>query len=204
LPVLHGDMNDRPSWCELEHFRVADLAAGTEQVWQAVHRANKLVVVDGECKVTLPGGSKVVAPGDTTDLPAGEHILSSSGSARVVALGGHWGDDCGGVGVFTVDRAEQPGDRGDPVTYAKNTNFDRHYHDCDEYWIIVDGHGTASSEDVLYEVKPGDCVATRMGDHHDLPAVEQLVRGVYFETTMRGQRRSGHLWEHTHGPAKRA
>lgn len=202
MPVLRGDMSDRPSWCELEHFRIVPIGGGAEHVWNAGHTANKLVVVDSECRVDSTDGSRMVEAGGSADLPAGEHVLSSPRAAKVVELGGCWGEDCGGVGVFTVERATQPGDRGDRVTYPKNTNFDRHYHDCDEYWIIIDGRGTASSEDVLYEVRPGDCVATRMGDHHDLPLVEQLVRGVYFETTMRGQRRRGHLWEHTHGPAR--
>jgi mannose-6-phosphate isomerase-like protein (cupin superfamily) len=116
-------------------------------------------------------------------------------------IGGHWGAETGGSGVFTVAESDEPSNPGDPVDYERRTRFDNHYHDCDEYWLIVDGRGTAVSEGRHSEIGPGDCVATRMGDHHDLPLAPEPVRGVYFETTLKGQRRLGHLWEHTHGPA---
>jgi mannose-6-phosphate isomerase-like protein (cupin superfamily) len=48
---------------------------------------------------------------------------------------------------------------------------------------------------------PGDCLAIGMGHHHDFPLVTLPVRAVYFETTLEGEKRRGHLWEHTHGPA---
>jgi mannose-6-phosphate isomerase-like protein (cupin superfamily) len=57
------------------------------------------------------------------------------------------------------------------------------------------------SEGKRYEVRPGDCVATGMGHHHDFAEVLEPVQGVYLETTLEGQQRRGHLWEHTHGPA---
>ncbi len=53
-----------------------------------------------------------------------------------------------------------------------------------------------------YEMKPGDCLATGMGHHHDMTLVHEPVRGVYFETTLEGQKRRGHLWDHTHGLAE--
>lgn len=203
MPVLRGDMSRRPAWCELEHFAVVRLSTQDSQVWPACHLANKLVVVDGTCTVD----GKRVAEGGSLDVPTGDWVLAGDGPAIVVVLGGRWGEDIGGAGVFGVSRAEpdeKPYFAGDPAGYPKHTLFDRHYHDCDEYWIIVSGAGTASSEDVLYEIGPGDCVATRMGHHHDFPLVEAPVRAVFFETTMRGQRRRGHLWEHTHGPARPA
>ncbi len=60
----------------------------------------------------------------------------------------------------------------------------------------------AVSERKHYEVGPGDCLAIGMGHHHDLPIVTEPVRAVFFETTLEGQKRRGHLWEHTHGPAE--
>lgn len=35
------------------------------------------------------------------------------------------------------------------------------------------------------------------------PQVFETIKGVYFETTLQGQKRLGHLWEHTHGPGRR-
>lgn len=198
MPVLHGDMSERPGWCELEWFEIVTHTAGVGRVWQARHAANKLVVVEGNCRI----GDISVDVGGSVDVSAGDHAVVSDGAATVVELGGHWGADFGGAGIFGVVRADEQNDAGDPTEYPKHTNFDRHYHDCDEYWIVVTGSGTASSEDVLYEVGPGDCVATRMGHHHDFPLVEQPVRAVFFETTMDGRKRRGHLWEHTHGPAE--
>ena len=58
------------------------------------------------------------------------------------------------------------------------------------------------SEGVTYDVGPGDCIATGMGFHHDFPRVREPVKAVYFETTMEGQKRRGHLWNHTHGTAE--
>jgi mannose-6-phosphate isomerase-like protein (cupin superfamily) len=201
MPVLHGDMNQRPSWCELEHFEIVSLPPSGRIMWKAEHKANKMVVVEGEGKIALTTEFRAVSRGSSLDVPAGAYAIHAEGPATLVTLGGHWGEDCGGAGIFGVRRAEKPGDIGDPVTYPKHTAFDRHYHDCDEYWILVTGRGTASSEDVSYDVGPGDCVATRMGHHHDFPLVEDPVLAVFFETTMRGQMRRGHLWEHTHGPA---
>jgi mannose-6-phosphate isomerase-like protein (cupin superfamily) len=41
-----------------------------------------------------------------------------------------------------------------------------------------------------------------MGHHHDMPSVNSPVQAVYFETTLAGDKRTGHLWNHTHGPAR--
>jgi len=72
-------------------------------------------------------------------------------------------------------------------------------HDCDEYWIILKGSGIAVSENVEYKFSAGDCIVTKAGDHHDIPIIYEEVFGVYFETTLIGKKRIGHLWTHTHG-----
>ena len=60
------------------------------------------------------------------------------------------------------------------------------------------------SEDKFFDVGPGDCVATGMGWHHDVPCVEGggTLKAVWFEGTLEGQKRVGHLWEPKHGPAR--
>jgi mannose-6-phosphate isomerase-like protein (cupin superfamily) len=201
MPVLREDMKGRPGWCELERFAIVAIHPAEEVRWRPEHPANKLVVADGRCRLRSADGERSLDAGDTIDVAPAEHTITADQAATVVELEGHWEAECGGVGIFRVANAEHRTDVGDPVTYPKNTDFDRHYHDCDEYWILVSGGGTAVSEDISYEVGPGDCVATQMGHHHDLPSVAEPVLGVYFETTMRGQRRRGHLWERVHGPA---
>lgn len=193
-----NEMASAPGWCELEHYVIASIEPGATYSWHATHPANKLVVVDGGGVL----GDDALERGKPVDVPPGDYIVTAGTEpTTLVTLGGHWGDDCGGSGLFGAAESEELGDPGDPVDYPKRTRFDRHYHDCDEYWILVTGRGTASSENVLYEVGPGDCVATRMGHHHDFPLVDEPVLAVFFETTMQGQKRRGHLWEHTHGPA---
>jgi mannose-6-phosphate isomerase-like protein (cupin superfamily) len=114
-------------------------------------------------------------------------------------MSGSWFEPTGKSGVFRVRPTEAPTDRGDPVTYPKQTTFDSHYHDCDEFWVVVDGAGTAVTEGRHFEVESGDCVATKMGDHHDFPLVRVPIVAVFFETSLHGQQRLGHLWDHTHG-----
>ena len=53
-----------------------------------------------------------------------------------------------------------------------------------------------------HAVAGGDCVPIGLGHHHDLATVTEPVKAVYFETTLEGEKRVGHLWNHTHGPAK--
>src|ERR1700760_1439172 len=107
----------------------------------------------------------------------------------------------GRAGLFEVQNSDSPKDHDDPGDYVKTTNFDRHYHDCDEYWIVFAGSGLAVSEGKFYQLNPGDCLATGMGHHNDFLNVTEPVRAVYFETTLEGQKRLGHLWNHTHGQA---
>jgi mannose-6-phosphate isomerase-like protein (cupin superfamily) len=120
----------------------------------------------------------------------------------VIHLCGTWGDETGGWGLFRVREVENAEDKGDAVSYLKRTTLDSHYHDCDEFYIILEGRGTVVSEGRHHEVGPGDCVATGMGHHHDFPLAPEPVKAVYFETTLAGQRRRGHLWNHTHGQAQ--
>ncbi|MGW5366429.1 cupin domain-containing protein [Actinopolymorpha pittospori] len=204
MPVLPDDMARRPSWCELEHFEIVSLPTAGSFSWNAEHEANKLVVVEGIGALTIGAETQTVTRGATVDLATGVYTISAEESSTFVTLGGTWGRECGGAGLFSVVQVDSPGDSGDPVSYPKHTAFDRHYHDCDEYWIVVSGSGTAVSEDVTYTVGPGSCVVTQMGHHHDFPLVDAPVVAVFFETTMRGRKRRGHLWEHTHGPAEPA
>lgn len=201
MPILRQSMKGHPAWCELDHFAVAAVAPGEVVWWRPVHRANKLVVAGGRCRVRSQRLEHVLDEADVLDLEPAEHILTADDAALVVELEGHWGLDCGGAGVFRVENSRSATDV-DGLAYPKQTDFDRHYHDCDEYWIIVSGRGTVVTEDTIYQVGPGDCVATRMGHHHDFPSVAEPVLAVYFETTLRGQGRRGHLWEDVHGPAQ--
>lgn len=208
MPVIHHDNQAAmPAWCELESFTIIPIDEAGPVTIPRRGAAEKLVLVNGGATLVTPE-ERDLAPGQVTELPAnqaddapGFTLRDAQPGTVVVHLAGRWGAETGGCGVFTVNRVENPTDKGDPVSYPKETTIDRHFHDCDEYWIVVEGSGTAMSEETLYQVEPGDCLAIGMGHHHDFPLVTSPVRAVYFETTLEGEKRRGHLWEHTHGPA---
>jgi len=68
-----------------------------------------------------------------------------------------------------------------------------HYHDCDEFVFMIEGRCVMRSEGVLYTLKKGDVLVTRMGDEHEL--LEILEDTTYFWacTELRGIKRRGHL-----------
>ena len=41
--------------------------------------------------------------------------------------------------VFRAENVATPSDKGDPVSYAKHPNIDAHYHDCQEFWLLLEG-----------------------------------------------------------------
>ena len=50
-----------------------------------------------------------------------------------------------------------------------------HYHDTNEYWVIIEGRGTCTTEGDTYEIGPGDVVLTKGGDEHALVVTESMV-----------------------------
>ena len=194
-----------PEWCELRGFDIVDLEPGQTHRYERLAPKEKLIVGQGACRVRVGAGEHDAPAGAQFDL-TNDHepfaVVEVREPATMIRMAGTWGDDLGGAGIFGVRVSDEPHDRGDPVAYPKQTDFDAHYHDCDEYWIVFAGRGTAVSEGRPYEVGPGDCVATGMGHHHDFPTVTEPVQAVFFETTLEGRKRRGHLWAHTHGDAE--
>ncbi len=210
MPVFRAGSGQAPAWCELHRFDIVDLPAGAGRYdFDRAGPREKLIVGEGACSVSVGGREQAAEKGANIDLFEGEgeagfSILGVSEDATLIRMAGEWGDEVGGSGLFSVEEAAdgEREDRGDSVAYEKRTRFDCHFHDCDEYWILFAGRGVAVSEGKSYEVSAGDCVATGMGHHHDFPLVHEPVRAVYFETTMEGEKRRGHLWDHTHGKAQ--
>src|SRR5579863_4393606 len=203
MPVFRS--GESAAWCEMEYFEIVTIAANAERTLEWRGPKEKVIVVRGEGRVVLGERSFPVKVGANLDVDAAEgtiRVVDITDDITLVRFCGWWGDAVGGSGLFVVVASESPTDNGDPVTYPKQTRFDRHYHDCDEYWVIYEGQGTAVTEGKACAVGPGDCVATGMGHHHDFPLVATPIKAVYFETTLEGRKRLGHLWEHTHGRAK--
>jgi mannose-6-phosphate isomerase-like protein (cupin superfamily) len=202
MPIFR-EAETPPTWCELEAFDIVAALPGEAVAQRRRAGKERLVVTTGNLQLRLPGASLVLRDGQFFDIvDDGWEVRPGARGATFVRLSGHWGDELGGCGVFTAANQDNPADIGDPVDYPKTTSIDSHYHDCDEYWIVVAGRGTVVVGDRRMAVAAGDCVPIGMGHHHDLPTVAAPVKAVYFETTLQGEKRIGHLWNHTHGPAK--
>ncbi len=206
MPVFQTGHGLAPAWCELEFFEIVRLVGGESHDFDRVGAKEKLIVGAGSCRIASDGGD-----GEAVEPGADLNLTTAGGAFRVtdvveavtlIRMCGRWGQQLGGSGLFTAARADDPQDGGDPVDYPKQTSFDSHFHDCDEYWILFEGRGQVVTEGKSFDVRPGDCVATGMGHHHDMPVVHEMIRAVYFETTMAGLKRRGHLWNHKHGPAQ--
>jgi mannose-6-phosphate isomerase-like protein (cupin superfamily) len=193
-----------PEWCELRRFDVLDLGAGDEAEVRRHTPDERVLVTQGTVQLVLPDATVILKENQFYDMPdtPAWRFRGCSATAQVVRLSGKWGRDLGGCGIFRVTQQESPVNIGDPVDYPKTTSVDNHYHDCDEYWIVLEGAGTAAIGERQIPVQPGDCVTIGMGHHHDFPLVDAPVKAVFFETTLEGARRVGHLWNHTHGPAQ--
>ncbi|MER9056902.1 cupin domain-containing protein [Mesorhizobium sp. M0910] len=192
-----------PDWCELTRFEFVELT-GQPRPITVTDQKQRLLVTRGSCRLANGKGAQVLSEGQFCDLEeASGPFAADAGdrTAQVIIFSGSWGTELGGCGIFELTPSTPAWVTGDPVSYPKSTNFDSHYHDCDEYWVIIEGAGTVVVGSRSFEVEAGDCVAIAMGHHHDLPQVWADVKGAYFETTLEGKKRFGHLWDYKHGPA---
>lgn len=205
MPVFKSGEDRSPAWCELTYLEIVHLSQGQRHTFERLGKKEKLVVGHGHCHIVCNGQTTLTEKGVNLDLVSEQgqfEVSETLSDTTLIRMCGHWGDEVGGSGLFPVGKSEDPQDKGDPVDYPKETNFDSHFHDCDEYWILFAGRGVAVSEGKHFEVGVGDCVATGMGHHHDFPQVLEPVEAVYFETTLEGKKRLGHLWNYTHGKAQ--
>ena len=74
-----------------------------------------------------------------------------------------------------------------------NGRFDRHYHDCDEYWLVFSGRAQVLVRSRTYIVGPGDIVCTPTGTEHDVVAVAETLEAFWFEAATPPGGRIGHL-----------
>lgn len=189
----------------MKHYDVITLQPGQCYRFDRKGEKEKMIVGKGSCIVAYGARIEEAMTGSNLDLSDASdffEITEVKDETVLIRMCGSWGEETGNSGLFQVQRSENPKDKGDREDYPKETNFDSHYHDCDEYWIVFEGEGTVVSEKISYTIDPGDCLATGQGHHHDFPLVVKPVKAVYFETTLTGQKRLGHLWDYQHGKAE--
>jgi mannose-6-phosphate isomerase-like protein (cupin superfamily) len=74
-----------------------------------------------------------------------------------------------------------------------NGRFDRHFHDCDEYWLVFAGRARVLVGSKTYTVEAGDIVSTSTGTDHDVIGVYETLEGFWFEGRTPPGGRIGHL-----------
>ena len=205
MPVFRSGKSKAPGWCELEDFNILELVAGETRALARAGRREEIIVCRGAVAASTGKATAFLPEGGKLDLNfaalAGYRLTGLAEKSQLFRAVGRWRSICSS-GVFTAQTATPP-NFDTPYTYQKTTSFDNHYHDCDEYWIVLEGTATVASEGKLFEVGPGDCVATGLGWHHDVLSVGQgPFRAVWFEGTLEGRKRVGHLWEPKHGKAR--
>ena len=205
MPIFKSGKDFVPSWCEVEDFEFISLSLDDRKTLDRRGEREAFVVCRGTVLIETTVASAHLLEGSTFEVKDADtdkvNLRACSQQAYVCRVIGHW-KSITSSGVFTVETAEPPSSDS-PYDYEKTTDFDNHYHDCDEYWFFFEGNGKAVSEGKFYDVGPGDCIATGMGWHHDVASVEaDGIKAVYFEGTLEGRKRTGHLWEPKHGKAK--
>ena len=192
-----------PAWCELRRFSIERPAGGTRLDHARAEPRERLLVTRGRCCVRWSGRAMVLRAGQFLDPVADDWTVDGiTDDAELLRLSGRWGEEIAGCGIWTLQNEAGATHSGDPVAYPKRTRLDPHYHDYDEYWFVLDGAATVVVSGRAAKVAAGDAVSIGMGHHHDMPEVDGVMRGAFFETTVEGRKRLGHLWNHTHGVAE--
>ena len=206
MPVVRNyDFKTIPEWSELRKYERITLVRGHGITITAEYPQMAVAVLKGCCTLScgettydLEPGMCVEKAGQVLQVESSEKYKAVD-KCEIIVIQGKW--EWLHIGFFNVCRFEQPYNRGSDAPYYRNTGFDNHYHDYEEDWIITEGSGVIQSEGILCEVKPGDCVCTRMGNHHDFPIVHEFVQALALLYQPKGQCRKGHLWEYQHGKA---
>lgn len=202
MPVFNIAKGPIPEWCELNLIDIHVIPEGDSLDFSLENEKEILFCGSGQFEVGLVSGQKRVAIDARVMLGVKdvEYQVRSLENSTVIRIGGNWPDESGSSGVFHLYESRNPQNKGDDHPYRRNTVMDYHYHDCNEYWIFYSGSGGIITDDGrVYDIAAGDCVVTRAGIHHDMHWVNRELHGVYLETSLKGKKRPGHLWNHTHG-----
>jgi mannose-6-phosphate isomerase-like protein (cupin superfamily) len=201
MPLIECSEDMLPSWSDLDFIDIIYIKEGEIRSFISTSEREMYFVGDGICKMIINRKISYAQRGHSYKIESLNSTIKVKAETDcvIIVIGGHWEGLTGSHGLFTLGISDEPKNIGDPTDYPRNTTFDNHYLDCDEYWVIYEGSGIAVSEGKRYELKPGYCLVTKMGDHHDIPEVFEEIHAVRFQSSLKGMMREGRLWVHTHG-----
>lgn len=81
-------------------------------------------------------------------------------------------------------------------TLTAGASSEKHYHDCDVWWIIVNGIARVHDSGKDIEAGPGDMIFSPAGDVHKIEGIT-MVTYVWLEGPLKGQKRKGQLTPET-------
>ncbi|HAE87835.1 TPA: hypothetical protein DCG86_07405 [Candidatus Marinimicrobia bacterium] len=195
MPVISIKNETFPAGYEVQSARIMKYETPYSQTKIDMQSKEVWIIFEGSGKITQKSQIYRVEKGDIVERVSKWITLEPQIAIGFLQIQGFWNEPRGTCGLFTLDKNLEGCNTGDPADYPRNTVFDNHFHDCDEYWFILQGEGTVVSEGIHYAVKSGDCVITKTGDHHDFPIVKKEILGVWFEGSLTGQKRMGHLYD---------
>ena len=187
MPVYRREsLGDKLPWIEIDDFEtfVLDPRTPGGRAIQPSGAQERIIVLSGEVISESSVGRVTLRRNDWITIPEdGATLLAVRTTAEVMRIAGHWSETT----ILTMFQVRP------------DKELELHYHDGDEYWIFFRGRGRGTSEGVEYELGPGDMIATGMGYEHGMPATNELVEAVAFETALYGPKRRGHLHREEHG-----
>ena len=206
MRVIRSGDGRSPEWSELDDFEIIRVPAEERILIPRRGKREIYVVADGRPICTCGEFQAKVGEDGCVHLPpsraSATEIWAWHGDALVVRIIGHW-EAMAVAGVSTLRTVDDPPLAGRPYDIQKTCHLDRHYHDYQEHWIVIEGEGRLAVGEEFVDVEPGDCVSTAVGWHHDCVFVKGggSMRIAWFGSTPRRKKRVEHLHEDADGVA---
>jgi mannose-6-phosphate isomerase-like protein (cupin superfamily) len=185
-----------PQWCQASFCEAVTLEPDQGCRFKRMAPREALLVAEGRCEIVAGDLKREAQAGTVVDVEDPEAPLEIARAwvkTVIVRVAGQWDDPVGEAGVLTVDNVDKRKDIGLSLTPDKTTGFECHYHDCQCYWIALEGEGTISIGDEQSPFKPGQVAVTPAGVYHDILEVQEPMKIAMFQTTLTGQCRTGSL-----------
>jgi mannose-6-phosphate isomerase-like protein (cupin superfamily) len=195
VPIYRREtLGSGPDGLEVDDFELIcldfrDSAQGI-RTFEPAFPKEHLVCLGGEVAVEWAGGRVTLKKKDWVDISGVAATVTTmrttpmTGSSEVLWMAGHWPETYY-ISIFR---------------FAPGSPLEMHYHDNNEYWFVFRGHFNAMYNDQPCQFRPGDLLATGMGNEHGIPDPAEVIEGVGFTPRLEGRKRFGHLHRDVDGP----